>query len=131
VLFGGNLSLRFPQGKRPLIIVDQYKMITYQSLFPAKSWKGPHGEALILPKGEGEGIMVSAFVLSELGLGSKLTNVQLATINCLRLGKEYASKEEVIGLFWYGSEATNHTRTLRQQPLPLTFFENVPIWPSA
>jgi hypothetical protein len=62
-LFGGNLSVRFPDGKQPLIIVGQDKMITYQFLFSAKSWKGPHGKALILPKGEGEGIMVSAFVL--------------------------------------------------------------------
>jgi hypothetical protein len=78
-------------------------MITYQFLFSVKSWKGPHGEALILPKKEGEGIMVSAFVLRELGLGPELTDVQLATINCLRLGKEYASKEEAISLF--GTEA--------------------------
>jgi hypothetical protein len=63
MLFGGNMSVRFPQGKRPLIIVGQDEMITYQFLFSAKSWKGRHGEALILPKGEGEGIMVSAFVL--------------------------------------------------------------------
>jgi hypothetical protein len=99
VLFGGNLSMRSPQGKRPLIIIGQDEMITYQFLFSAKSWKGPHGEALILPKGEGEGIIVSAFVLCELGLGPKLTDVQLATINCLPLGKKYASKEEAISLF--------------------------------
>jgi hypothetical protein len=99
VLFGGNLSVRFPQGKQPLIIVGQDEMITYQFLFSAKSWKCPQGEELILPKGEGEGIMVSAFVLCELGLGPELTDVQLATINCICLGKEYASKEEAISLF--------------------------------
>jgi hypothetical protein len=68
-LFGGNLSVRFPQEKRPLIIVGQDEMITYQFLCSAKSWKGPHGKALILPKGEAEGVMVSVFVLGKLGLG--------------------------------------------------------------
>jgi hypothetical protein len=58
-----------------------------------------HGKVLILPKGEGEGIMISAFVLRELGLGPELTNVQLATFNPQRLVKEYASKEEAISLF--------------------------------
>jgi hypothetical protein len=37
--------------------------------------------------------------LREIGLGPKLTDVQLATINRQRLVKEYASKEEAISLF--------------------------------
>jgi len=104
-LFGGNLSVRFPSGMRPLIIVGQDEMITYQFLFSAKSWKGPMGEALILPKGEGEGIMISAFVLRELGLGPDVTDDQLREINLrFRTGKEYVSKEEAISLFGTASK---------------------------
>jgi hypothetical protein len=85
---------------RPLIIVGQDEMITYQFLFAAKSWKGAQGQSVILPKGEGEGIMVSAFFLRELGWGPELTDNQLTEINRrFRTGKEHASKEEAISLF--------------------------------
>ena len=50
-LFGGNLSVGFPESMQPLIIVGQDEMITCQFLFLAK--KGPQGRALILPNGEG------------------------------------------------------------------------------
>jgi hypothetical protein len=99
-VFGGNLSFRFPTGMQPLIIVGQDKMIACQFLFSAKSWRGPQGESLILPKGEGEGIMVSAFILRKPGLGPELTDKQLAEINLrFRAGKEHVSKEEAISLF--------------------------------
>jgi hypothetical protein len=82
-------------------------MITYQFLFSAKNWKGPQGESLILPKGEGEGIMVSGFILRELGLGPELTDEQLTEINLrFRTGKEYASKEEAISLFGAAAKLT-------------------------
>jgi hypothetical protein len=101
VIFGGNLSVRFPEGMRPLIIVGQDEMTTHQFLFAAKSWKGAQqGQSVILPKGEGEGTMVSAFITQELGLGPELTDNQLTEIDRrFRTGKEYASKEEAIGLF--------------------------------
>jgi hypothetical protein len=34
-----------------------------------KQWVGPNGERSIVPKGEGEGEMVSGFVAREFGLG--------------------------------------------------------------
>lgn len=72
-LFRGNLSVQFPESKRPLIIVGKEKMIAYhQFFFAAKIWKGPQGQALLLLKGEGEGIMVSVFILGELGLSPLL-----------------------------------------------------------
>jgi hypothetical protein len=98
-VFGGNKSVRFPQGKRPLVIVGQDEMITYQFLFSTKSWKGPQGEPLLLPKGEGEGIMVSAFICRELSLGPELTDKQILTIHHLRTGNEFVSKEDAISLF--------------------------------
>jgi hypothetical protein len=99
-VFGGNMWLRFPPGMRPLIIFGQDEMITSQFLFSAKSWKGlQQGEALILPMGEGEGIMVSAFILGELCLDHELTDDQLTEINRrFRTGKEDMSTEEAISL---------------------------------
>ena len=66
-LFGGNQSVQFHEGIRPLIFPcgPRGNMITYyQSLFSAKSWKGPHGEVLILPKGEDRGgiMVLGAFI---------------------------------------------------------------------
>jgi hypothetical protein len=110
--FGGNLSIRFPgqnlvdgtypiqmhagDGVRPLILVSQDECIFYQFLFSSKSWHGPSGEHLVLPKGEGEGIMYSAFTGRELGFSYALTDVQLQTMNQNRLGTESLSKEEAI-----------------------------------
>jgi hypothetical protein len=55
-------------------------------------WRTP-----ILPKGEGEGIMYSAFTARELGFGYILSdNQQLQRINENRLGSKYLSKEDAI-----------------------------------
>jgi hypothetical protein len=110
--FGGNHSIRFPgqslddgtypiwmhagDGVRPLMLAGQEECIFYQFLLSSKSWQGPSGEHLILPKGEGEGIMYSAFTARELGFGYALPDVQLRMMNQNRLGTEYLSKEEAI-----------------------------------
>jgi hypothetical protein len=67
--FRGNLSIRFPASQKPLLIIRQAKKIFYQFLFWSKSWHGPSGEHLILPNGEGDGIMLSAFTAQEAGFG--------------------------------------------------------------
>jgi hypothetical protein len=74
-------------------------MITYQFLFSAKSWKGPQGDSLILPKGERERIMASAFICRELSLGPELTDEQLLTIDHSQIGKEFVTKEDATSLF--------------------------------
>ncbi len=74
--FGGSLSIRFPgqsfkdgtyptrmktgDNVRPLMLIGKDESIFYQFLFLYKSWHGPSGEDLILPKGEGKVIMHSA-----------------------------------------------------------------------
>jgi hypothetical protein len=83
-------------GVRLLMLAGQDGCIFYQFLFSSKGWRGPFGEHLILPKGEGEGIMYSAFTARELGFGYALTNVQLQTMNQNRLDTEYLSKEKGI-----------------------------------
>jgi hypothetical protein len=47
--FGSNLSaVKFPEGERPLILVDQDESIIYQYLFVSKSWHCPEGEGMNL-----------------------------------------------------------------------------------
>ena len=78
------------------MLIGQDESIFYQFLFSSKSWHGPSGEHLILPKGEGEGIMYSAFTARELGFGYALTDVQLKMINENQLGSDNMSKEDAI-----------------------------------
>jgi hypothetical protein len=124
-IFGGNLSVQFPEGMQPLVVVGQDEMITYQFLFAAKSWKSQQGKTLILPRGDGEGIMVSASILRELGLGPELTDDQLPEIiRRFRTGKEeHVSKEDTIGLFGTAENQAITRRKFAKDPVDSTFLK--------
>jgi hypothetical protein len=49
-------------------------MIIYQFLFPDR-------EGRILPKGEGDGLMVSGFIACEFGLNIQITEEELSKVN--------------------------------------------------
>ncbi|KAI2489045.1 hypothetical protein MHU86_25554 [Fragilaria crotonensis] len=55
-----------------------------QYLLGAKTWIGPKGQRPLLPKSEGDGYMLSAFVSREFGFGRPLTEDELARINLHR-----------------------------------------------
>ena len=64
--FGGNLSVRKPIGSKAVVyIVGQDEAILKQFLFSHKMWVGPSGQRALLPKDEGSGTIVSAFVSRE------------------------------------------------------------------
>ena len=60
--FGGCLSVRMPEGAKPLIIFGQDECIFKQYTFSKKSWMGPEGQTALVPKEEGQGLMLSSFV---------------------------------------------------------------------
>ena len=66
--FGGNLSVRKPVDAKTVIYVGQDEAIFKQFLFLTKMWVGPHGERPLLPKDEGAGTMISAFICRKYGL---------------------------------------------------------------
>ena len=66
--FGGNLSVRKPIDARTVISVGQDEAIFKQFTFLTKMWVGPHGERPLLPKDEGAGTMISAFICRKYGL---------------------------------------------------------------
>ena len=68
VRFGGNLSVRKPIGSTTVMYVGQDEAIFKQFLFSNKMWVGPSGQRPLLPKDEGSGTMVSAFVTREHGI---------------------------------------------------------------
>ena len=60
--FGGNLSVRFPDNNKPLIVFRQYALTK-------KSWVGPNGKSVLVPKDEGQGVMIIVhFKAMSLGL---------------------------------------------------------------
>jgi hypothetical protein len=68
IQFGGNLSIRKPIDSKTVIYVGQDEAIFKQFLFSSKMWVGPSGQRPLLPKDEGAGTMVSAFVSREHGI---------------------------------------------------------------
>jgi hypothetical protein len=61
VKYSGNLSIRKQPEEKPLISFGHDECIFRQNIFTGKSWSGPKGELAIIPKDEGNGIMISAF----------------------------------------------------------------------
>jgi hypothetical protein len=59
--FGGNLSVRMPEGRKPIIIFGQDESIFNQFSSRGRQWTGPTGQCAIMLKSSGEGLMISAF----------------------------------------------------------------------
>ncbi len=95
--FGGKLSVQKQAEEKPIICFGQDEAIMKQYCFTTKAWTAPTGQKAIVPKDEGMGVMISAFVSREFGFGIKLTQEQLSLVNQARRGTKYsdelASKE--------------------------------------
>jgi hypothetical protein len=91
--FGENLSMRMNKEEKPLIMFGHNEAIFKQYLLTKKSWYGPDGISVLVPKGDGQGVMISAFQCRELGFGVKLNQEQLDEINFIRRGKKYVDEE--------------------------------------
>ncbi len=87
--FCGNLRVRMNKDEKPLIMFGHDEAIFKQYLLTKKSWYGPYGMSVLVPKDDGQGVMISAFQLRELGFGVKLMQEQLDEINFIRRGKKY------------------------------------------
>jgi hypothetical protein len=96
---GGNLSVR-NSNTRPLIVIGQDESAFSQYMFSSKSWKGPEGQSQLLPKSEGETIMVSCFQSRVFGLSRLLTTEELVSINMFRRQRrpKYFAAESAINV---------------------------------
>lgn len=63
--YGGNLSVRMKPDDKPLICFGQDEAIMKENLVWSKAWKGVNGEVGLVPKDDGRGLMISAFVLRD------------------------------------------------------------------
>jgi hypothetical protein len=102
LLFGSNLSVWKKAHEKPVMIVGQDQCIFKQYTLNRKSWTCTDGTCALLPKDDGQGIMVSAFNCREFGFGEKFTKSMLKeekeegrTMSMrFQLNKKYYIKEE-------------------------------------
>jgi hypothetical protein len=90
--FGGHLSVRKPPNAKPLICFGQDECIFKQYIFSHKSWTAPDGQKAVIPKDDGLGVMISAFVSREFGYGMELSPEELQQVNNEREGKDYSDQ---------------------------------------
>jgi hypothetical protein len=80
-------SVRVSRATRPIMIVGQDESVFAQYLLGSKTWVGPKGQRPpLLPKSEGDGFMISAFVSREFVFGRELLADELVKINTARQG---------------------------------------------
>ena len=87
-IHNGNLSHRFPSDRKPVILIGQDESIYKQFSFSSKAWYTKDGATKMLPKDDGHGMMISAFVSRSWGIlmdENPLLDAQLFQINELHL----------------------------------------------
>ena len=118
---GGDLSVRKPEGTRPVIIIGQDESVVKQHSFSAKCWQGVGGERKLLPKSDGYSLMISAFCSRVFGLGLHVTNEQLNEINKRRsegTTAHYVSVDSAKEIY-----GTTKKKPFATQELLLQYFE--------
>ncbi|KAI2497747.1 hypothetical protein MHU86_16742 [Fragilaria crotonensis] len=79
------------------MIIGQDESVFAQYHLGSKTWVGPKGQRPLLPKSEGDGFMLSAFVSREFGFGRDLSEDELAKINeQQRIGKTYIDSQAAV-----------------------------------
>ena len=97
--FGGNLSVRKPPDKKPIQMWGQDEAIMKQYLFTLLSWTLPDGSKPLVPKDEGDGVMLSAFTSRELGFGFTVPPNILDEVNKKRENEKYSDEDAATILF--------------------------------
>jgi len=67
--FGGWLSVRKAKEEKPLIMFGHDECIFKKFHTTNKSWKAPNGKTVLIPKDDGQGVMISGFSPENLALG--------------------------------------------------------------
>jgi hypothetical protein len=92
-LYRGNLIVQIPVNMKPLICFGQDKCIFKQFIFAPKAWTAPNGQKSMIPKDEGLGVMISAFVSHEFGFGYAISLEDLEKVNKKREGTKYSDEK--------------------------------------
>ena len=79
-----------------MIIFGHDECIFKQFHVTKKAWTGPNGETVLIPKDDGQGVMISGFQSREFGYGLDLTDEQLKQVSEFRKGKKYIDEAAAI-----------------------------------
>ena len=94
--YGGHLSVRKRLDTKPIIILGQDECIFKQYALTKKTWNSPDGKVPLVPKSEGQGVMISSFVCREFGTGLKLDDNDLRLINEKRRNENYVDESAAL-----------------------------------
>jgi len=94
-----NMSVRAGPNSLPIMIIGQDECVFSQFLLTSKMWVGPHKEAPLLPKSDGEGRMISAMQSRDFGFGLRIPEDKLAQINESRREKKYLDTTAATEIF--------------------------------
>ena len=94
--YGGLLSVRKPPNKKPIMILGQDECIFKQYIFTSKFWVLPDGTKQLIPKDEGQGIMLSSFTCRELGYGYTPSSTVMDAVNQRRNNKKYSDESSAV-----------------------------------
>jgi hypothetical protein len=108
-----------PPNSKPLIGFGQDECIFKQRLFTSKAWTIPDGQNPIIPKDEGLGVMLSAFVSWEFGFQMKLSAEDLRQVDEHRQSKHHSDR-----LAATEKRGTSQKQPLRSSPF-LVEFEHI------
>jgi hypothetical protein len=113
--FGGHLSVQIEM-ERPHIIFGHDESIFKQYPMAKFSWVALDGTVAIIPKDDGQGLMISAFQSHEFGFGMDITDEELPKINETRRGEKYADEVAVIA-----KRGTAEKKDLKHSPFVVEF----------
>ena len=94
--YGGYLSVRKDPQLKPLMILGQDEVIFKQFVFSKGVWILPDGTKQLMPKDEGQGVMLSSFVGREIGYCFTPSQSVFDEVNRKRTNCKYSDKEAAI-----------------------------------
>ena len=116
--YGGHLSIRMPYNTKPLMILGQDECIFKQYLFSKGFWTHSDGTKQLIPKEEGQGLMLSCFCSREIGFGYPVPDSVLNEINKQRENEKYIDEKAAMEIYGNAkkkkltsSPFTNHIKT--------------------
>jgi hypothetical protein len=88
--------MQYASGKCPMMCFGKEGECIFKPFsFTPKALTAPDGQKEMIPKGEGLGVMISAFVSREFGFGYYISPEDLEKVNKERLGKHCIDKKAV------------------------------------
>jgi hypothetical protein len=113
--FSGFLSV-WIENDKPLIIFGHDKCIFKQYHMTKSAWVAPDGTMALVPRDDGEGVMISAFQSREFGFEMQICKKELKKINEKRKREKYVDESAAMA-----KRETTEKRELRSSPFTIEF----------